>query len=210
MNYKIDDYDVTIKIEKKKIKNTYIRVKENNIIHVTTSYLVTNKQILKLIEKNKQYIIKCLKKLEEKEKKEKSFYLWGQPYEVTVIPTEQEVIISDTIITPSLIALEKWLKKEMEITFKKRLDYWYQQYQEEIPYPKLRIRKMKTRWGVCNRKNNTITLNSELIRYDKLCLDYVIVHELSHFVYFDHSKLFWNQVASYFPKYKEVRKELKN
>ena len=49
MNYKIDDNDVTIKIEKKKIKNTYIRVKENNIIHVTTSYLVTNKQILKLI-----------------------------------------------------------------------------------------------------------------------------------------------------------------
>ena len=40
MNYKIDNYDVVVKIEKKKNKNTYIRVKENNIIHVTTSYLV--------------------------------------------------------------------------------------------------------------------------------------------------------------------------
>ncbi len=210
MNYKIDDYDVTIKIEKKKIKNTYIRVKENNIIHVTTSYLVTNKQILKLIEKNKKYILNCLNKLEKKQEKNQKFYLWGKPYEVIIIPTSKEVTISDTIITPSLITLEKWLKKEIEKVFNQQLDYWYKKYQEKIPYPKLKIRKMKTRWGVCNRKNNTITLNSELVRYNRECLDYVIVHELSHFVFFDHSKSFWNQVNKYYPKYKETRKELKD
>ena len=41
---------------------------------------------------------------------------------------------------------------------------------------------MKTRWGVCNRGNNTITLNSLLIRYEKDIIDYVIYHELSHFI----------------------------
>ena len=68
---------------------------------------------------------------------------------------------------------------------------------------------MKTRWGVCNRKNITVTLNLELIKYDLNKVDYVIVHELSHFVHFNHSKNFWNTVSKYCPKYKQIKKELK-
>ena len=68
---------------------------------------------------------------------------------------------------------------------------------------------MKTRWGVCNRKNNSVTLNLELIKKDHKYLNYVIVHELSHFVHFDHSRLFWQTVSKYCPEYKIVRKELK-
>lgn len=68
---------------------------------------------------------------------------------------------------------------------------------------------MKTRWGVCNRKDNSVTLNSELIRYEADKLDYVIIHELSHFVHFNHSKNFWNLVSKYCPNYKQARKDLK-
>ena len=210
MTYKIEDYEVLVNIEKKKIKNTYIRVKENNTILVTTSYLTSKRQIINLLEKNKDYLWKCLKQLEEKKQKDQEFYLWGKKYDVVVIPTESDVIIEDEVITPSLPTLDKWLKKEMKKEFSMQLDNWYQKFEENIPYPKLRIRKMKTRWGVCNRKNNTVTLNSDLIRYPKSCLDYVIVHELSHFVHFDHSKQFWNQVGKYYPQYKETRKYLKN
>ena len=210
MTYKIEDYEILVNIEKKKIKNTYIRVKENNTILVTTSYLTSKRQIINLLEKNKDYLGKCLKQLEEKKQKDQEFYLWGKKYDVVVIPTESDVIIEDEVITPSLPTLDKWLKKEMKKEFSMQLDNWYQKFEENIPYPKLRIRKMKTRWGVCNRKNNTVTLNSDLIRYPKSCLDYVIVHELSHFVHFDHSKQFWNQVSKYYPQYKETRKYLKN
>ena len=38
-------------------------------------------------------------------------------------------------------------------------------FEEKIPYPKLKIRNMKTRWGVCNIKDNSVTLNSKLIEY---------------------------------------------
>ena len=68
---------------------------------------------------------------------------------------------------------------------------------------------MKTRWGVCNRRDNSVTLNSELIKYDLTKLDYVIVHELSHFIHFNHSKSFWNLVEKYSPNYKKIRKDLK-
>ena len=41
------------------------------------------------------------------------------------------------------------------------------------------------------------------------CLDYVIVHELSHFIYPNHSRDFWSLVGKYYPNYKECRKMLK-
>ena len=69
---------------------------------------------------------------------------------------------------------------------------------------------MSTRWGVCNRKLKRVTLNSLLIRYPLEALDYVIIHELSHFVHFDHSKEFWNLVSKYCPNYKQLRKEMRD
>ena len=68
---------------------------------------------------------------------------------------------------------------------------------------------MKTRWGVCNKRDDSVTLNAELFREPIECLDYVITHELSHFVHFDHSKEFWKLVEKYNPDYKKVRKYLK-
>ena len=69
---------------------------------------------------------------------------------------------------------------------------------------------MKTRWGVCNKVSKTITLNSDLIRYSFDKLDYVIVHELSHFIHFNHSTSFWSLVQKYCPNYKKIRKEMRD
>ena len=78
-----------------------------------------------------------------------------------------------------------------------------------IPEFSLRIRSMKTRWGVCNRTNNIVTLNSELITRTREELDYVIVHELCHFYEGNHSHKFWEHVSRYIPNYKELRKTMK-
>ena len=69
---------------------------------------------------------------------------------------------------------------------------------------------MTSRWGVCNRKNNSITLNLELIKKDIRYADYVIVHELCHFIEFNHSKRFWDIVNKYSPDYKDIRKEMRD
>ena len=68
---------------------------------------------------------------------------------------------------------------------------------------------MKTRWGVCNKKLEKVTLNYNLIYMDRKYLDYVIVHELSHFIHFDHSKEFWKLVSENEPNYKQIRKEMR-
>ncbi len=68
---------------------------------------------------------------------------------------------------------------------------------------------MKTRWGVCNQRDKSITLSLDLIKHSLEDIDYVIIHELSHFVFFNHSKYFWGDVFQYCPDYKKVRKILK-
>ena len=68
---------------------------------------------------------------------------------------------------------------------------------------------MRTRWGVCNRRTNTITLNTELLEKDITLIDYVIIHELCHFFEPNHSKNFWYLVSLACPDYKERRKKLK-
>jgi len=67
---------------------------------------------------------------------------------------------------------------------------------------------MTTRWGVNNTRLKKVTLNSELIYKDPKYLDYVIVHELSHFIHPNHGKGFWKLVEENEPNYKRLRKEL--
>ena len=85
----------------------------------------------------------------------------------------------------------------------------YNLFEEDIPYPKVMIGKMKRKWGYCNKRQELIKLNSELIKYSIDEIDYVIIHELCHFLEFNHSKKFWNYVKKYKPNYKENTKVLK-
>ena len=209
MKYEVNNKLYDVEITKKNNKNTYIRVKDNKIC-VTTSYFVTNSYIKNLLDNNYDFLVKALEKEELKKEKNENFYYLGKIYNIIVVPTMDIEISDDIIFVKSYDYLNKWLKKQMTNLFKERLDYWYNIFEENIPVPNLKIRKMTTRWGVCNRKNNNVTLNSELIKYDIKQIDYVIIHELSHFVHFDHSKEFWNTVSKYCNDYKIQRKILKD
>ena len=68
---------------------------------------------------------------------------------------------------------------------------------------------MRQKWGYCNKRDELITLNLELIKYDVDEIDYVIIHELCHFIHFNHSKQFWECVSKYKPNYKTNRKILR-
>lgn len=209
MQYKINDFLCNVYIEKKNNKNTYIRIKEDLNIYVTTNYFTTEKQVIKLLDNNYDYLFKMLNKMKQRNEKKELFYYLGKKYDIIYLDSNVE-LYDDKIYVKNEETLNKWYKKQIKKIFKERLDYNYSLFIENIPYPNLRIRKMKTRWGVCNKKTNTVTLNSELIKYDISKIDYVIIHELSHFLHFNHSRNFWNQVEKYCPNYKKIRNELKD
>lgn len=210
MKYKIDEEYYDVVVEKKNNKNTYLRVKDDLTILITTNFFTSKHSIKKLLDTHKEDLVKMIAKKRKDKEKEENFYYLGKKYDIIEVYTMNNIEFDDTyVFVKSKDVLDKWLKKEMKKLFQERLDYWYNIFLEDIPYPKLKIRKMKTRWGVCNKRDNSVTLNSNLIKYNIDCLDYVIVHELSHFVHFDHSKDFWNLVKKYCPRYKEITKELK-
>ena len=208
MNITMNNYNVNI--IRKNIKHTYIRVKNNEIV-VTTNYLTPKIYINKLIKDNAEYLEKTINHQKKKEEKNKDFYLFGTKYNIIYDTNYKNVVIeNNNIITPNDIVLTKYLDSIIKETFSKQLKFWYNIFEEKIPVPNLKIRKMKSRWGVCNTKNNNVTLNYYLYKYNKDCLDYVIVHELSHFLEGNHSKNFWKIVEKYYPNYKETRKKLRS
>ena len=162
MQYKINDYLCNVYIEKKNNKNTYIRIKEDLNIYVTTNYFTTEKQVIKLLDNNYDYLFKMLNNMKQRNEKKELFYYLGKKYDIIYLDSNVE-LYDDKIYVKNEETLNKWYKKQIKKIFKERLDYNYGLFIENIPYPNLRIRKMKTRWGVCNKRTNTVTLNSELI-----------------------------------------------
>lgn len=205
--YNDDIYDVVI--VRKNNKNTYIRIKDDNI-YVTTNYFVTNREISKLLSKNQQSIFRMLDLNNKKKERENVFSLFGKPYDIIYDSNVKLDVYEDRIYVKDEKVFNRWLDSYIKKVYTNHLHYWHSKFIENIPDVNLKIRKMKTRWGVCNTKTYNITLNYELYRYDVKCLDYVIVHELSHLLEPNHSKKFWAVVEKYYPNYKEARKILKN
>ena len=207
MNIKIEDNDYEVEVIRKNNLNTYIRVKDGKIV-VTTNYLTSNNSIMKLINDNTKSIIKMLNINSKKQDKRDNFYYFGCQYDIIYGFNDIE-IDGNKIYAPDEKKLGKYLDSQIRKIYSDRLNYWYNVFEENIPVPNLKIRKMTSRWGVCNVKNHNVTLNYELSKYDMCCLDYVIVHELSHFIHHDHSKSFWALVNKYYPEYKKCKKMLK-
>ena len=211
MYIKIDDNDVEVIVSKKiSNKNTYLRIKKELKLYVNTSILTRDKDIKKIIDENMTSIINMYHKQENKIEKVDEFYYLGKKYD-KIMTNDLKIILGEgKAFIGKNVDIDKWYKKQAETLFKERLDYWYNNFTYKIPYPNLTIRKMTSRWGVCNSKLKRVTLNLELMKKEMVCLDYVIVHELSHFIEMNHSNHFWKVVGENYPDYREIRRKMKN
>ena len=208
-DYKLDGSTYRVLIVKKNNKNNYIKIKDDLTIYVTTNYLTTKREVKRILDNEKDFLRKALSRARKKLEKEELFYYLGEKYDIILVPFENIEVSDGKIYVKDEKTLDKWLKKEIKRVFAERLEYNYDLFDEDIPFPKLKIRSMKTRWGVCNKRNNSVTLNSKLIKYSIHEIDYVIIHELSHFVHFDHSREFWETVRIHMPDYKKAMAVLK-
>ncbi len=206
--YNNNEYDVLIE-RKASNRNTYIRVKKDLKIHVTTSIFTSTRSIQKLINDNYDKLCKMIDNQESKNKNNSGFFYLGKQYIVIYSDNKGIEFRDNKVYLENGFDIDKWYKKQAKEIFLERFNYNYERFSRNIPYPKLRIRKMTTRWGVCNVNTHVITINLELIKRDISYLDYVIVHEMSHLIYGDHSKSFWKLVSENIPNYKKYREEMK-
>ena len=209
MQVYVGNNNLDVIVERKDNKNLYIRIKDDLKVYVTCNYLTTEKMILKVINDNQKSLIKMYNHQVKMKENEQFYYYLGDKYTLIIDKNIKNYCLEDDfIIVKDEKMITKFYKDSCVKIFTERLNKCAISFQN-IPSFKLRIRKMTTRWGVCNRGNNTITLNSELIKKELTLIDYVCLHELSHFLEANHSAKFWVEVAKRYPYYKEARKMLR-
>ena len=209
MTITLNNQTFNVFITRKNNKTMYLRVKKDGI-YISCNYFVTASMIKSFIMKNEEDIIRMYETVQRKEKKNEEFYYLGNSYDVVVLNTISKIeFVGNQVFVKNKTYLNTFLKNECERIFNERAKICYNLFEEDIPYPKVMIGKMKRKWGYCNKRQELIKLNSELIKYSIDEIDYVIIHELCHFLEFNHSKNFWKYVKKYKPNYKENTKVLK-
>ena len=200
---------LTVRIIRKNNKNIYFRFDEKDHLIITVHPRISTKKIIKLVEENEKSLVKLRTRMKRKQDEEGEIRILGLKYDLKIDPTIKKIQFDNgTIYSNNDAELKKYITNLTKKVFNEEIEKILQ-IMPNIPKFTLKIRKMKTRWGVCNYIKNTVTLNSELIKYERNIIDYVIIHEFSHFTHHDHSAAFWSLVAKYYPNYKLARKELR-
>lgn len=78
-----------------------------------------------------------------------------------------------------------------------------------IRYPQIKFRKMVSRWGSCHSVKGILTFNINLMYAPIECIEYVVLHEFTHFLQANHSKLFYAELEKVCPGWKERQKMLR-
>lgn len=215
-------------VDRGKRKNIYIHIKDGKVTIKCPRY-INNQEILYVINKKKNWILNKIDEYKQKGKRNKeyisgeSFYLFGKEYVLDVRTvdlnnSECAKIEDDNLVV--YISSNRYadLKSIVEKLIYELYFNIANEYFKEIVfniskitnlYPNsIRIKKLKSSWGLCS-SNKNITLNVELIKYSKDAIYYVILHEICHLKYMNHSKQFWSLVECYMTEYKNAKKELK-
>ena len=103
--------------------------------------------------------------------------------------------------------MTEWYREQLKAEAGKRLPEW--EKRTGLYCDSWQTKNMKTRWGTCNPNARRIWLSVQLAKKPVECLDYVILHELTHLKVRNHGKDFWQAVERYMPDWRERRKLLK-
>ena len=129
MKLQIGEKEYPIEISRKKgNKNTYIRVKKDMTIQVTTNYFTSEKAITKLIEDNLTKIEKMLSHQEVKNENNIGFFYLGKKYDIVYVEYCDIKIGTNKVFLNKNIDVDKWYKKHAQVIFKDHLDIIYHRF----------------------------------------------------------------------------------
>lgn len=217
-------------IQRKDIKNMNLRVSKDKKVTISIPKKMPLEKAEEFINKKVNWIKKQLEFYDTYAKKKEKItfenenivYLLGKQYEIILIKDVQNNIefnnkYIELHIKEKYIENKKYIKKVYDEWLKNYafniLEKLVEKYQKElkkynIKMPKIEIRQMKSRWGSCIPSRNKVVFNLSLIKTPMCCIEYVILHELSHFKHQNHSKNFYNFVTIFMPDWKERNKIL--
>ena len=223
--------NIYYQFEQKKVKNLNLRVRRDGSVYVSASPRVALKRVDEFVRSNGGFILKAQDRIAkaERERPQPKEYIDGEKFTIMgkglclkVIPALKNEVLSDDdniylkVKDPEDPALkkrlmDKYFDKRCREVFEKLLIKLYPGAAEYgVPMPEMRMRYMKSRWGSCMPGKGVITLNKYLLSFPEECIEYVIMHELCHFLQADHSKRFYAYLTALMPDWKVRKEDLDN
>lgn len=143
---------------------------------------------------------------------EKFLYL-GNTYSLEIVPGQRKPLLlesnfklAQSVHGNAKTVFERWYRTRAKQILTERVQLYASQY--GFHYKKIGITSARTRWGSCSA-NGSLNFSWRLIQVPLEVVDYVVVHELVHTVFHNHSGRFWKKVEKIMPDYKERRKWLR-
>ena len=227
---------ISVQLTRKAVKNINLRVSREGRVDVSYPWHTSEAAAIAFIESRSDWIQDALSRtlsLGEKDFQAPTpiasghtVSVWGHPYNLRIIRGPKRtarIFVHDVVITLPNRYLDDLVSETSQRAIRKTFDEFLAQEMRAV-LPELttametkaqkhasqyKVRRMKSRWGSCNIKTGTITLNLELAEHDKEALKYVIAHELTHLYVRGHNREFYALLATFYPNWKEVRASLK-
>ena len=176
-----DSHPIPYTLERKSIKNLYLRIYPDGSIHVTAPRRMPLSQIEAFLVKKEDWIRKH--------------------QENVMHPAALDPALSSFLPLPAMDreALRARLSLQIPVFLKK----W--EPVMKVHALEWRIRDMRTRWGTCNTVQSRIWLNLRLVQMPPECLEYVIIHELTHLLEPGHNQRFYHFMDHFLPEWRAVR-----
>ena len=205
-------------IERKRVKRVNLRITREGEVKVSAPRSVSKRFIQAFVEEKGPWIYQCLQRQGQCRKLNKaqinaeqgSIVWWlGNPYTLIFEKGQNGLHFSEgnCVWTFREIPQQKKLESELRSAYLElcqlRLQTVYERFQPfHLPFPKLKLRKMKRCWGTCQPTTAVITLNSKLMHAPVVCTDYILAHELTHFVEPNHGDGFYRVLQAVYPQWK--------
>lgn len=222
--------EIQYELNWKKVKNINLRVKPGGRVVVSAPSRIGVKRVDSFVQSRVPWILEAASRLQNAADASRPYicqyqdggiFYWqgkrltlhilrGKSSVLTVEDNLQIHIPPDTPLHSAWKLLRCWMEEQGTALFRDRLRALYPFIASfGISYPVLKTRWMKSRWGSCAFRKGQITLNKALICAPLHCIDYVILHELTHFLHPDHSGSFYKQLAVFCPQHEQIRREMR-
>ena len=206
---------------RKPIKTLNLRVRPDGSLYVSSPPFVSKKEVEKFLQERRLFIEKTtMRGLTLADGT--SVYLFGKkmPLFIEQTPGRHHACITENGVylyvrekdnRDERIGLYRNLLKETaECVFPRVLARLYPVAAPYgVPYPQMKLRRMRSRWGSCIPTKRVITLNTYLVIAPLSCTDQVVLHELCHFLEPNHSVRFYACLSRMMPEWHKWREEVK-
>lgn len=217
--------DVDVEVIRKDIKNMHLRVQPpDGRVVLSAPHSVSDMAIdgfvaskLAWIRKQRAEIAAQERQTEREGVSGETMYVWGKQCFITVVEGTSyavDVAGQDVIFTVRAGSsaqqreahMREWYREQLCHEIERLLPVWEER--TGLKCAEWKTKYMKTRWGSCNPEARRIWLNVQLAKHPVECLEYVILHELAHFVEKSHGPRFVAVMDEYMPAWRSIRKQL--